>query len=267
MAFDIRPEAMGLLVNKRLQHPVSPARVSLATDASRALAQAGTSTATSAAVPTAPAELVEVVPRLRGVSHMIAFFAALVAGPPLVASSATALARTASTIYAVNLVLLFGCSALLHRVKWSDAAVPWLRRLDHSIIFVFIAGTYTPLTALALGTETARLLLTTVWIGAIVGVLVTLFWIDAPRWVTAGGYIAVGWIALVASPALWRSLDATQFALLTAGGLLFTFGAVVYALRKPDPLPQTFGYHEVFHALTLIGFTLHVVAVLSLTGR
>ena len=251
-------------VNKRVQPRASTADICLRPGASGAQAQAVSSSVPSTANPQAQVEPPEVMPSLRGVSHLIAFFAALVAGPPLVASSATALAKTTSTIYVVTLVLLFGCSALLHRVAWSDASVPWLRRLDHSIIFVFIAGTYTPVTTLALGTETAGLLLTVVWIGAIVGVLVTQFWIDAPRWVTAAGYIAVGWIALAASPALWKSLGAYQFALLAAGGRLFTLGAVVYALKKPNPLPRTFGYHEVFHAMVIAAALCHYLLVTQL---
>ncbi len=196
-------------------------------------------------------------PRLRGVSHLLAFLVSLIAGPLLLAGATTQVARVTSLVYVVALALLFGCSALLHRVDWSEASEPWLRRLDHSIIFLFIAGTYTPLAALALGPATARRLLLAVWIGAVAGVFITQVWINAPRWITAATYIALGWIALAAAPALWTALGAGGFALLTAGGLLFTGGAVIYALKWPDPLPDTFGYHEIFHAMVIAAAACH----------
>lgn len=203
-------------------------------------------------------------PSLRGVSHLVAFFVALVAGPLLVASAATSLARWTTSIYAVSLVLLFGCSALLHRGHWSDRTRPWFRRLDHSMIFVFIAGTYTPVSALALEGGFARVILTAVWLGAIAGVLVTVFWIDSPRWVTSGCYVVVGWIAVLAIPALWSALGAGRFALLAGGGVLYTVGAVVYARKRPDPIPAVFGYHEVFHALVIAAVICHYTLITTL---
>lgn len=132
------------------------------------------------------------------------------------------------------------------------------------MIFVFIAGTYTPVSALSLASETARLVLVTVWVGAIAGVTITVFWIDAPRWVTAGCYVVVGWIAVLAIPALWSALTRGQFALLAGGGLLYTLGSAVYASKKPDPIPHVFGYHEVFHALVITAVACHYVLISQL---
>ena len=212
----------------------------------------------------APAVAAPVKPSLRGVSHLIAFFVALVAGPVLVAQATTSTARITTTIYALSMVALFGCSALLHRGNWSDRTRPWFRRLDHSMIFVFIAGTYTPVTALSLDSGLATLVLVAVWIGAAAGVLVTLFWIDAPRWVTAACYIVVGWIAVLAIPALWAALGPAKFALLAGGGILYTLGAVVYARKRPDPVPHVFGYHEVFHALVIAAVVCHYALITAL---
>jgi hemolysin III len=203
-------------------------------------------------------------PRWRGISHQVAFFVSLVLGPALVLSATTSMARTVTAIYAVCLAALFGCSALLHRGDWSPTVRPWLRRLDHSTIFVFIAGTYTPVAALSLDHDQAVWILTAVWIGAMAGVTVTLFWIHAPRWVAAACYLAVGWIAVLALPSLWSSLGTTRFALLACGALLYTVGAVVYARQRPDPWPDTFGFHEVFHALVIAAVICHYILIWSL---
>jgi len=203
-------------------------------------------------------------PSLRGVSHLVAFFVALVAGPVLVLQATTTVARVSTSIYAASLVALFGCSALLHRGHWSDRAEPWFRRLDHSTIFVFIAGTYTPVSALSLDPGPATVVLVAVWFGALAGVAITLFWIDAPRVVAAGCYIAVGWIAVLAIPALWSALGPEQFALLVGGGILYTLGAVVYARKRPDPIPHVFGFHEVFHALVIAAVICHYALITGL---
>ncbi len=202
-------------------------------------------------------------PRLRGVSHQVAFFVALLAGPLLVLSARNTPGRWTTAVYALALVALFGCSALLHRGRWSPSVEPWMRRLDHSTIFVFIAGTYTPVVVLSLGGGAAPVLVAA-WIGAAVGVGVTLLWIDAPRWVTSGCYLVVGWIAVVALPQIYGALGPARFALLAAGGLLFTAGAVVYARRTPDPVPSVFGYHEVFHALVIAAVALHYGLITTL---
>jgi hemolysin III len=203
-------------------------------------------------------------PRLRGVSHQVGFFASLVFGPALVVAATTPLARITAAVYAVSLAALFGCSALLHRGTWSPRVRPWIRRLDHSMIFVFIAGTYTPVTALTLDADWARIILTVVWVGAAVGVAVTVFWIDAPRFVTAACYLVVGWIAVLALPQLWTALGPARFGLLVLGGVLYSLGAVVYARKKPDPVPEVFGYHEVFHALVVAAVICHYVLIASL---
>jgi hemolysin III len=203
-------------------------------------------------------------PKLRGVSHQVAFFVAVVVGPALVAAAQTASARVVTAIYAVCLAALFGCSALLHRGDWSPAVHPWMRRLDHSTIFLFIAGTYTPVATLSLERDQAMPVLVAVWIGAAVGVLITVLWIGSPRWVTSLSYLAVGWVAVLALPALWSAMGPARFALLAGGGLLYTAGAVVYARKKPDPWPDTFGYHEVFHALVILAVICHLVLITSL---
>jgi hemolysin III len=205
----------------------------------------------------APTRFGQMRPRWRGLSHHIAFYVSIVVAPVLVLLAQTPLARTVAAVYVLSLAAFFGCSALLHRVDWSPATRPWMRRLDHSMIFVFIAGTYTPVVALSLSSDHAVPLLAAVWIGAVVGVAVTLCWIGAPRWVTATCYLTVGWIAVLALPELWSSLGATGSALLATGGVLFTAGAIVYARRKPDPRPDVSGYREVFHALVIAAVICH----------
>jgi hemolysin III len=194
----------------------------------------------------------------------VAFFVSLALGPALVLAAGTTLARVVTAIYAACLAALFGCSALLHRGSWSPSTRTWMRRLDHSMIFVFIAGTYTPVVALSLTHPQSLLVLGAVWTGTAIGVTVTLLWIGAPRWLTAGCYLTVGWVALLVLPNLWHALGIGSFTLLAAGGLLYTAGAVVYASRRPDPWPKTFGYHEVFHALVISAVACHFVLVTSL---
>lgn len=228
-------------------------------------AEAPLTEVTTPASPTSPRQAdSHTRPRWRGVSHHIAFYVSILAAPALLLLAQTRLARTVATVYVLSLAALFGCSALLHRVDWSPATRPWMRRLDHSMIFVFIAGTYTPVVALSLSGDHAVPLLVAVWVGAVAGVGVTLFWIGAPRWVTAACYLAVGWIAVLALPELWSSLGAIRFALLAAGGFLYTVGAIVYARRRPDPWPNVFGYHEVFHALVIAAVVCHWLMIASL---
>lgn len=217
-------------------------------------------TATVVDRPTTPPK-----PQLRGVSHQVAFFVALLVGPALMVAAGSTGARIATGVYAASLAALFGCSALLHRGAWSPTVEPWMRRLDHATIFLFIAGTYTAVGALALPSHQATPLLAVVWVGAAAGVAISVGWIDAPRWVTAASYLAVGWIALAALPWLWTALAVPQFALLVAGGALFTVGAVVYARKRPDPWPTVFGFHEVFHALVIAAVLGHLAVITSLT--
>ena len=191
-------------------------------------------------------------PRLRGVFHQWAFFVSLAAGIGLVVAASGGRAVLAVAIYATSVAALFGCSALYHRVNWSSPAVRrWMRRLDHSMIFFLIAGTYTPFALLVLDGTLATAILVAVWGGALAGIVLNLVWIDAPKWVTAIVYLAIGWVAVAAFPDLISELGAGAVALVAVGGILYTAGAIVYALQKPDPAPAVFGYHEIFHVLVI----------------
>jgi hemolysin III len=200
-------------------------------------------------------------PRLRGVSHQYAFFVALAAGAALVAAARGAQATLAVAVYALSLCAMFGASALYHRVDWPPRTRRWMRRLDHSMIFVLIAGTYTPFMAVVLGGDLGVTLLVVVWGGAVAGVVLTLLWPEAPRWLVVGVCIALGWIAVGALPEVGDRVGAMAVVLLGAGGLLYTVGAVVYAVRRPDPAPTVFGYHEIFHVFVIAAALAHFLAV------
>jgi hemolysin III len=200
-------------------------------------------------------------PLLRGVFHMVAFFVSLVSGVALVAACPTLGAGVVMAVYAISLSLLFGVSALFHRHLWGPVGRRRMRRLDHSTIFIAIAGSYTAVAAIALQGWARVLVLFLVWGGAAVGITLRQVWLDAPKWAVALPYVVVGWAAVFVLPQLWRALGGTGFALLLGGGLAYTAGAVVYALRRPDPLPGTFGYHEVFHLFTVIGAVLQFIAI------
>ena len=200
-------------------------------------------------------------PRLRGVSHQYAFFFSLVCGVLLVALAGRAHARAALIIYACAVSGLLGTSALYHRVTWKPAARRWMRRLDHSMIFVLIAATYTPIAVLALHGSLARIVLWVVWAGALAGVAFKLVWIDAPKWLIAGTYVALGWVAAATVGQLPGAIGWLGVAGIAAGGALYSAGAVIYALRRPDPWPGTFGYHEVFHALVIAAAALHYAVI------
>jgi hemolysin III len=195
-------------------------------------------------------------PLLRGVSHEIAAGVALAGLVALVLLAPGPRARTGALVYGLSLVSLFSVSALYHRPVWSPRARLWMRRLDHSAIFLLIAGTFTPL-CLLLGDGRSRMMLAIVWAGAGLGVLRALLWPRAPRWVATALYLALGWAAVPIVPALYRALGAGPLALLAAGGALYSVGAVIYATRRPDPFPRVFGYHEVFHALVIAAAGLH----------
>jgi hemolysin III len=208
-------------------------------------------------------------PRLRGVSHQWAFFVSLLTGSALVIAAPSGRATFASAVYAASVAALFGTSALYHRVSWpSQAGRRWMRRLDHSMIFLLIAGTYTPFALLVLDGTLATVILVLVWGGAAGGIVLKLVWIDAPKPVVATVYVVLGWVAVIAFPDLLDKLGFAGTAMLAAGGLLYTMGAVVYALRRPDPVPAVFGYHEVFHALVISAATLQygVVAAFVIPG-
>jgi hemolysin III len=200
-------------------------------------------------------------PRLRGVLHQIAFFASLVSGAALVWAAPTPASTVVMLIYAVSISLLFGVSALFHRHTWGPVGRRRMRRADHSTIFIAIAGSYTAVAGIALSGWARTAVLCIVWGGAIVGITLRQVWLDAPKWVIALPYVVVGWAAVAVVPQLFRALGGAGFALLLAGGLAYTAGAVVYALKRPDPVPGTFGYHEVFHACTIVGAALHFVVI------
>jgi hemolysin III len=201
-------------------------------------------------------------PVLRGVFHQYAFFAALAAGIVLVALAEGARARTGAWIYAGSLALMFGCSALYHRVPWRSTSVrAWMRRLDHSGIFLLIAGTYTPFALLVFDGPLATLLLVLVWVGAAAGIVLNLAWIDAPRWLIAGVYLGLGWLGVLALPQLFSGAGIAWATLVIVGGALYTVGAVAYATQWPNPAPGVFGFHEVFHLLVIAAAATQYVAV------
>jgi hemolysin III len=214
----------------------------------------------SAAPPT-PDTLPLVKPRMRGVLHQYAFFVSVVLGAVLVIVADGSRARLAAGIYAFAVSGLLGTSALYHRRNWSTRARAWVRRLDHSMIFVLIAGTYTPFALLVLHGTLAHAILIVVWAGALGGIVLNLVWITAPRWLIAAVYVALGWVAVAAMPALADKIGAGGVALLMGGGLLYTAGAVIYATQRPDPAPQVFGYHEIFHALVVAAAAAHFAVV------
>jgi len=203
-----------------------------------------------------------VKPRLRGVSHQWAFFVALVAGIVLVIAAPSGRATLAATIYAISMAAMFGASALYHRVDWKSlSARRWMRRLDHSMIYLLIAGTYTPFALLVLDGGLAQAVLIAIWGGAALGIGLKLLWPDTPKWLTAAVYVTLGWVAIIAFPQLASELGPVGMGLVAAGGILYTAGAVVYALRRPDPYPAVFGYHEIFHVLVIAAAVLQFVAV------
>jgi hemolysin III len=212
------------------------------------------------ATPPAAAGLA-VKPRLRGVFHQYAFFVSLGSGTLLVLLAGTTRALVAAAVYAVSVSALFGVSALYHRGNWTPPARLRLRRLDHSMIFLLIAGTYTPVGLLVLRGASAVAVLTVVWGGAVAGIVLELAWAGAPRWLRGVVYLALGWVAVVATPQLLDRLGVAGLLLIVAGGLVYSAGAVVYALRRPDPVPAVFGYHEVFHLLVIAGVAAHFLAI------
>jgi hemolysin III len=203
-----------------------------------------------------------VKPRMRGWLHAGMFPLALAGGIVLVVLARSAAAVAACSVYAASALLLFGTSAVYHRGTWDPRGEAVLRRLDHANIFLIIAGTYTPLAVLLLPASQQMVLLSLVWSGAAAGIAFRIWWIRAPRWLYTLCYIALGWAAVFYLPAFARAGGPTVIVLVTAGGLLYTAGAVVYGLKRPDPWPHWFGFHEVFHALTISAFTAHYTGIL-----
>ncbi len=245
---------------ERMGERASAARDAMGNRASAAKEVVG-ERATAAKEATADA-IALVKPKLRGVSHEWAFFLSLGFGVALILLAKTPKATVAVAIYAVSLSALFGTSALYHRVNWTRPNVrQWMRRLDHSMIFFLIAGTYTPFALLVLDGPLADAILAVVWIGATAGAIVEMVWIDHPKWVAAIIYLSIGWVAVAAFPELWSEMGVAGTLLVAAGGLLYTAGAVVYATQRPNPSPATFGYHEVFHLLVIAAAVAHFSAV------
>lgn len=205
-------------------------------------------------------------PRYRGVSHRIAFWVAIVAGAILVATADGAKAKVCCAIYATFLAAMFGVSATLHRADWPLRTYNWLRRADHATIFVCIAGTYTPFSVLGLGNSDGTKLLVLAWTVCGLGMIRALVWPHAPRAVTATCFVAAGWVVCAYLPEFHAAVDPTTFALVTLGGIIFTVGAVIYLVRWPDPSPQIFGYHEVFHLVIIAACAVHYVAVARLAN-
>jgi hemolysin III len=188
---------------------------------------------------------------LRGVSHQYAFFVSLILGVLLGLDAPTSRARLAAAIFAASVTAMFGASALYHRITWPPGPRRWLRRLDHAMIYLLIAGTYTPFGLLVLSGEWRVAILAVVWTGTAAAILLQFVWVEAPKWLAAVIGIVLGWIAVIMLPQLLSRIGAGAVALLATGGLLYTLGGLVYALRRPDPVPAVFGYHELFHALVV----------------
>jgi hemolysin III len=199
-------------------------------------------------------------PRLRGTLHAVAFVVSCVVGALFVAYSPPQDALAAA-IFAVSVSLMLGTSTLYHTVTWRPAVRAWMRRADHTAIFLLIAGTYTPVAFVGLHGAWRTTVLAVVWAGAVLAAITEMLWIRSPRWVSVALGITLGWAAVAALPQLAENEGLIPLFLLVAGGLAYTTGAVVYAIRRPNPLPRTFGYHEVFHALTLLALGCQYVAI------
>ncbi|MDC0708039.1 hemolysin III family protein [Stigmatella sp. ncwal1] len=208
--------------------------------------------------------LVGAKPQWRGVLHQFAAPGALGAGLVLIFMAPTRRSAVAAALYALSLVVLFTVSATYHRVNWSVRKRAWMRRMDHASIFILIGGTYTPIALIGLPEASGNSLLLAVWLGALLGVLQSLFWAHAPKVLTAVLAVAVGWTLVPYFGEVRRALGATELWLILAGGVAYTAGAAAYALKRPDLRPGVFGYHELFHGLTLVGAGLHFAAVLRL---
>lgn len=200
-------------------------------------------------------------PLLRGHFHQAAFFFALGACAMLLDKTRGWLQIGAILVYSLSLSGLFGISALYHRPQWSPRMRMWMRRLDHAAIFILIAGTCTPLFLLGIPSDSGKKLLMIVWIAASIGILQSLFWTNAPKWLAALLYVIVGWLAVPYLPELKASLGVLSTTLILAGGIIYTLGAIVYALKRPNPFPKTFGYHEIFHVMVVIAAFTHFIVI------
>ena len=209
----------------------------------------------------ASGQLVQIKPKLRGWLHLAAAPLSLAASIVLVCLAPTTPTKIGSAVYLACSLILFGVSATYHRFYWAPRWEIMWKRLDHSNIFLLIAGTYTPLTIALLSRSDATILLSVVWGGAIIGILLNLFWPTAPRWLSTLVYVALGWVAVWYLPQLRAGGGPAIVWLIVAGGVLYTLGAVVYGAKKPDPSPTWFGFHEIFHAFTVAAWACHCIAV------
>jgi hemolysin III len=234
------------------QHGGRPAHHDVVSDAREAMHDARDAVSDAAA---------RLKPRLRGWIHAVTAPLALAAAVALVVVAPPVAGKVAGAVFGLTAVLLFGTSAVYHRGTWSPRVAAALRRLDHSNIFLIIAGTYTPLAVLLLDRPTATALLWIVWGGAVVGLLARVLWMNAPRWVYVPVYVALGWVAVAYMGQFAASGGAAVVWLVAGGGLAYTLGAIVYGMKRPDPSPRWFGFHEIFHALTVVGFGCHTVAI------
>jgi hemolysin III len=213
-------------------------------------------------VPNWARELAAPRPRLRGVLHQWGFFVSLPLAAVLVGLVARGgVERIAALAYGTSVVTMFGASALYHRVTWSPSARRWLRRLDHSMIYCLIAGTYTPFGLLVLDGAWRVAILAIVWSGAVLAICLKVFWVDAPKWLAAVIGIGLGWVGVVVMPQIFDRIGVPGAMLLLAGGVAYTAGGIVYACRRPDPVTDVFGYHEVFHALVIVAVACQYAAV------
>lgn len=203
----------------------------------------------------------EVKPRWRGTSHAVAAIVFPVLGAVLVAVAHTAAARWAVLAYTVGVTAMYATSACYHLGHWNPSVRRRLRRLDHSMILVGIAATYTPVAVVGLDARSARILLGIVWPLALAGIVVRMFWLNAPRWLVAGLYVVIGWAALAFVPVLWHRLGVVTFSFIVGGGVVYSLGALVYSARRPDPRPAVFGFHEVFHALVIFAGLIFYAAI------
>jgi hemolysin III len=214
--------------------------------------------------PTMSAVLAPPKPRFRGRIHQVAFFVSLPAGVVLILLANGPAAIAVASVYSVSLAAVFGSSAVYHRGRWTERARRWWKRLDHSMIYVLIAASYTPVAALVLGGPWEAVLLSVIWTGAVVGVTLKMARPDGLSVVSATLYIVLGWLAIVALPQLAREMTRAELVLLLAGGLLYTAGAIMFAMRRPDPSPSIFGYHEVWHSFMVAAAACHYAMILLL---
>lgn len=203
---------------------------------------------------------VAVRPLLKGWSHIIAAVAAVVLCPILIALSPDG-TRWPAAVFSIGVIALFTISGIYHRVQWGERAFNFMRRLDHSMIFVVIAATYTPIAAVALPQTEGRLILAIAWAGAVGGVVLHLAWPSAPRAVIVAPYLMIGWVAIIVIADIWRAIGVAGFILMLTGGILHSVGALIYARKWPDPWPTVFGFHEVFHLFVIAGIACHYVLV------